>query len=155
MIGKECKELFDVRLHSNTGDFELSSLKNKYVVLFFYPKDNTPGCTVESIEFNSLLYEFNRADTVVIGVSRDSLASHDKFCSKHGLNFRLVSDKDDYLCEYFNVISRINFFGKQISSLERSTFLLDLQTKTILQEWKKVKYRGHAQDILNYILALS
>ena len=121
-------------------------------MLYFYPKDSTPGCTTEGIDFNALLPQFKRAGAVVFGVSRDSVRSHDNFCAKQGFGFPLVSDADEALCTAFDVIRMKNMYGKQVRGIERSTFLVS-PDGTLVQAWRKVKVAGHAQAVLDALKA--
>lgn len=132
-----------------TGDqtIELKSLRGKQVVLYFYPKDNTPGCTNESVDFTTLHARFKRANTVIFGISRDSIASHEKFKAKYNMPFELLSDADEALCKQFDVIKEKNMYGKKVMGIERSTFLIDADGK-LRQEWRKVKVKGHAEEVL-------
>jgi peroxiredoxin Q/BCP len=126
---------------------KLSRLKGKNVVLYFYPKDNTPGCTVEGQNFRDLKADFDKLNTVILGVSRDSLKSHEKFKQAQCFSFELLSDSDEVLCRQFEVIKEKNMYGKKVWGIERSTFLID--TKGVLKrEWRKVKVEGHAADVL-------
>lgn len=131
----------------------LSSLKGKNVVLYFYPKDNTPGCTQESQDFRDLVEEFRKLDGEILGVSRDSLKSHEGFKCKHGLPFELLSDPDEALCQAFDVIKLKNMYGKQVRGIERSTFLIDRDGR-LAREWRKVKVKGHAQEVLEALRQL-
>jgi peroxiredoxin Q/BCP len=133
--------------------FRLKDARDGKVVLYFYPRDNTPGCTLESQEFQQLLPRFKRAGTRVCGVSRDTLASHAKFCDKFGLAFELLSDEDGKVCELFDVIRDKNMYGKKVRGIERSTFLIDV-TGVLRQEWRKVKVPGHAAEVLAAAQAL-
>lgn len=126
---------------------KLSDFADKNIVIYFYPKDNTPGCTKESIAFRDHLHDFEKANTVIIGVSRDSLKSHDKFKTKYELPFYLVSDPDEVLCQYFDVIKSKSMYGKTFLGVERSTFLINTQSD-IAQEWRKVKVAGHVEAVL-------
>ena len=129
------------------GPLKLSSLKGKHVVLYFYPKDDTPGCTLEGQDFNAKLAKFARKNTVVLGVSRDSLKSHDRFCDKFGFRFELLSDEDEKVCTLFGVVKEKNMYGRKVWGIERSTFLID--PKGVLQqEWRKVQVQGHADAVL-------
>ncbi|MCC8536559.1 peroxiredoxin [Xanthomonas axonopodis pv. poinsettiicola] len=119
----------------------------KWLVLYFYPKDSTPGCTTEGLDFNALLPQFKKAGAAVLGVSRDSVKSHDNFCAKQGFAFPLVSDGDEALCRAFDVIKEKNMYGKQVLGIERSTFLLSPEGR-IVQQWRKVKVAGHADAVL-------
>ena len=127
-------------------DVELKSLRGSNVVIYFYPKDDTPGCTTESCEFGGLHKKFLGENTVVLGVSRDSLASHEKFKTKYGLPFELLSDEDEKLCDLFDVIRDKNMYGKKVRGIERSTFLIDADGK-LRREWRKVKAEGHAAEV--------
>ena len=123
-----------------------------WLVLYFYPKDSTPGCTTEGIDFNALLPEFAALDAQVLGVSRDSVKSHDNFCAKQGFAFPLVSDADEALCKAFDVIKQKNMYGRQVLGIERSTFLISPDSR-IAAEWRKVKVAGHAQAVLDALKA--
>ncbi len=137
---------------SATGDneFTLSEHTGKYVVLYFYPKDNTPGCTNESIQFNELSPKFKKKNCVIFGISRDSIKSHESFKSKYDFQFELISDPDESVCKMFDVIKMKNMYGKQVRGIERSTFLIGPEG-TVVQEWRKVKVPGHAQEVLDSI----
>ncbi|MGI9277396.1 MAG: peroxiredoxin [Endozoicomonas sp.] len=131
----------------------LSAMKGQNIVLFFYPKDNTPGCTSEGQVFRDLYDQFTDADTVVFGVSRDSLKSHDNFRAKHEFPFELISDQSEELCNLFEVIKLKQMYGKEYMGIERSTFLID--GDGILQhEWRKVRIKGHVEDVLQAAQAL-
>ncbi|MCC4604381.1 peroxiredoxin [Xanthomonas campestris] len=119
----------------------------KWLVIYFYPRDSTPGCTTEGLDFNALLPQFKKAGAAVLGVSRDSVKSHDTFCAKQGFAFPLVSDGDEALCRAFDVIKEKNMYGKQVLGIERSTFLLSPEGR-IVQQWRKVKVAGHADAVL-------
>jgi peroxiredoxin Q/BCP len=123
------------------------------VVLFFYPKDMTPGCTIEAQEFRDLQAQFRRAKTQVVGISRDSCTSHQKFRTKENLNYELLSDEEESLCKLFDVIREKNMYGKKVFGIERSTFLIDSEGK-LAAEWRKVKAEGHAQVVLAAAKAL-
>lgn len=125
----------------------LGDYAGQWLVLYFYPKDSTPGCTTEGLDFNALLPQFNRAGASILGVSRDSVRSHDNFCAKQGFAFPLVSDSDETLCRAFDVIKQKNMYGKQVLGIERSTFLLSPDGR-IVQAWRKVKVAGHADAVL-------
>jgi peroxiredoxin Q/BCP len=135
-----------------TGDrtIQLKSLRGNKVVLYFYPKDMTPGCTNESKDFRDLHGEFKRAGAVVLGVSRDSLTSHEKFRAKHDLPFDLLSDPDESLCHQFDVIRTKSLYGRKFMGVERSTFLIDEEGK-LREEWRKVKVKGHAAAVLEAV----
>lgn len=129
---------------------QLKALRGKKVVLYFYPKDNTPGCTTEGEEFRDLHAKFKRAGAVVLGVSRDSIASHEKFREKYRLPFPLLSDKDETLCRQFDVIKEKTMYGRKSMGVERSTFLIDEQGK-LRREWRKVRVKGHAGEVLDAV----
>ena len=130
--------------------FKLSENRGKHVVLYFYPKDSTPGCTNESIQFNELLTSFTKKNCMVFGISRDSLKSHENFRSKYGFKFDLISDSDEAVCQMFDVIKMKNMYGKQVRGIERSTFLID-SAGILKKEWRKVSVSGHAQEVLESI----
>lgn len=132
----------------------LSELSGKYVVLYFYPKDNTPGCTVEARDFNALFPEFEKHGAEVIGVSKDSLKSHDKFKSIFGLKFHLGSDTECELCQKYGAWIEKSMFGKKYMGINRASFLIDKAGK-IAHIWPKVKVKGHAQEVLDKIKELS
>jgi thioredoxin-dependent peroxiredoxin len=138
-----------------TNDRTVSSkdLAGTAYVLYFYPKDDTPGCTLEGHDFRDRHGDFKRAKVAVLGVSRDSLASHDKFRAKHELPFDLISDSDEALCRRFDVIKEKNMYGRKVLGIERSTFLID--SKGVLRaEWRKVKVPGHVDAVLAAAKAL-
>ncbi|QSA97021.1 peroxiredoxin [Methylococcus sp. EFPC2] len=126
---------------------KLSDLKGRNVILYFYPKDSTPGCTTEGQDFRDLAGEFAALDAEIYGISRDSLKSHENFKSKQQLSFELISDADETLCGLFDVIKLKNMYGKQVRGIERSTFLID-RDGNIAREWRKVSVKGHAQAVL-------
>ena len=132
-----------------TGDqiLKLSKFKGKTVVLYFYPKDSTPGCTREGQDFRDNNLKFKRAGAIVFGISRDSIKSHEKFKEKQEFPFDLISDEDEILCDIFDVIKMKNMYGKKVRGIERSTFLID-HTGTLKQEWRKVKVDGHVDEVL-------
>ena len=127
--------------------FSPASAKGKKLVLYFYPKDMTPGCTAESGEFRDNIEAFTKANTLIVGVSRDSLKSHENFRSKLQLPFELVADTEEILCQLFGVIKMKNMYGKQVRGIERSTFLFDSSGK-LAQEWRGLKVPGHVTDVL-------
>jgi len=138
-----------------TGDknIRLKDLRGQNVVVYFYPKDSTPGCTTEGRDFSSLHSKFRRQKTVILGVSRDSVASHEKFREKQGFPFDLLSDPDETLCKQFDVIKEKKLYGRTFMGIERSTFLIDKDGK-LRQEWRKVKVKGHAEDVLEAVRGL-
>ncbi len=125
----------------------------KSLVLYFYPKDLTSGCTAEGLDFKALHARFARAGAVVRGVSRDSAASHAKFRSKHGFPFELIADEDSALCDHFDVIKQKSLYGRKYLGIERSTFLIDSQGR-LAREWRKLKVAGHATEVLEAVRAL-
>ena len=139
---------------SGGGTFKLSDHKGKIVVLYFYPKDSTPGCTTEGIDFAALHDQFIKANAIIVGVSRDSVKSHDNFCAKHGFPFVLISDAEEKLCTQFDVMKMKNMYGKQVRGVERSTFVIGADGK-LANEWRSVKVAGHAQAVLDYVKTLS
>jgi len=124
-----------------------------WLVLYFYPKDSTPGCTIEGNDFNALLPKFKKLDARVLGVSRDSVKSHQNFCAKQGFKFDLVSDSDEALCKAFDVIHEKNMYGKKVLGIVRSTFLID-PTGHIREAWRPVKVPGHAEAVLETLKQL-
>jgi peroxiredoxin Q/BCP len=126
----------------------LAGLRGKPVIVYFYPKDSTPGCTQEGQDFRDLYPEFVKLDAVILGVSRDSLKAHENFKAKQGFPFELGSDTDETLCQLFDVIKLKNMYGKQVRGIERSTFLIDREGK-LAREWRKVSVKGHAQKVLD------
>ena len=138
---------------SGGGTFKLSDHWGKIVVLYFYPKDSTPGCTTEGIDFAALHDQFIKANAVIVGVSRDSVKSHDNFCAKHGFPFVLISDAEEKLCTQFDVMKMKNMYGKQVRGVERSTFVIGADGK-LVNEWRGVKVAGHAHAVLDYVKTL-
>ena len=148
------------RLNRVVGDFQcpatgnqtfsLKAQRGKKVVLYFYPKDATPGCTTEGQDFRDLHSKFKRQKSIIVGVSRDSMASHEKFKAKHRFPFDLLSDEDEKVCRKFDVIKEKNLYGKKHMGIERSTFLIDENGK-LRAEWRKVRVRGHAAQVLETV----
>ena len=138
---------------STQGPIDLASFRGKKVVLYFYPKDNTSGCTLEGQNFAALHAEFVQNDCVVLGVSRDSLKSHQNFCTKQGFPFALIPDPDEALCQAYDVMKLKKMYGREYMGVERSTFLIDREGR-IAQEWRKVKVPGHVQAVLDAVIAL-
>jgi peroxiredoxin Q/BCP len=136
-----------------TGGKDWAPSKGEKLVIYFYPKDMTTGCTLESQQFRDLHAAFRKAKTRVVGVSRDSIASHDKFRAKENLPFDLLSDEDEKLCKIFDVIRMKSLYGRKFLGIERSTFLID-SDGVLRQEWRKVKVAGHAQEVLEAARAL-
>ena len=142
------KKVPDFTLPATGGkQVTLTDLRGKHVVLYFYPKDDTPGCTLEGRDFNAKLEKFTRKHAVVLGVSRDNLKSHEKFCDKFGFCFDLLSDEDEKVCTLFGVVKEKNMYGRKVWGIERSTFLIDPQG-VLRQEWRKVQVKGHADEVL-------
>lgn len=133
--------------------FRLSDQKGKIVVLYFYPKDSTPGCTTEAQQFRDLFPAFTQAGCVIAGISRDSLRSHDNFKAKQDLPFELLADTEEMLCQQFSVIKDKKLYGKPVRGIERSTFVID-RTGTLRREWRGIKADGHAQEVLDYVGSL-
>jgi len=140
----------------STGDkkIRLRDLRGQQVVIYFYPKDSTPGCTLEGQDFGQLHSRFKRLKTVILGVSRDSIASHEKFRAKQKFPFDLLSDPDEKLCRKFDVIREKTLYGRKFMGIERSTFLIDADGK-LRREWRKVKVKGHADEVLQAAKDLS
>ncbi len=135
------------------GLFRLSRHRGRILVLYFYPKDNTPGCTSEAGDFRDLHPEFTRAGAEIFGISRDTIPSHEKFKAKLGLPFDLLSDPDEAVCTLFGVMKLKNMYGKQVRGVERSTFVID-RAGVLVREWRGVKVPGHAQDVLHFVKSL-
>jgi len=138
---------------SDGSTVKSAELKGRNYVLYFYPRDNTPGCTTEAQDFRDSLTAFADADTDVLGVSADSIASHEKFISKKELNFLLLSDEDQTVCNKFDVIKLKKMYGKEFEGIERSTFLVDADG-VLRGEWRKVKVKGHVAEVLESAAAL-
>jgi peroxiredoxin Q/BCP len=130
--------------------FQLAGRKAKYTVLYFYPKDNTPGCTTESMAFRDLHDTFKQAGAEIYGISRDSLRSHENFKDKLGLPFELISDPDEAVCLQFGVMKMKNMYGKQVRGIERSTFIIDGANR-LVKEWRGVKVANHADEVLEVV----
>ncbi len=151
MLGKPVK---DFSLPSTGGaTFKLSEHKGNKLVLYFYPKDNTPGCTTESVQFGEFHKQFAKAGCEIFGLSRDSLKSHENFKAKFGLPFGLLSDAEEAACAQFGVIKMKNMSGKKVRGIERSTFVLDGKG-VLVREWRGVKVPGHAEEVLSFVKTL-
>jgi peroxiredoxin Q/BCP len=135
------------------GSFSPASILGKKLVIFFYPKDDTPGCTTEAVQFRDLYAQFQQASCEIVGISRDSLKSHENFKEKFQLPFELLSDADEAVCEQFGVMKEKNMYGKQVRGIERSTFVID-KTGALRREWRKLKADGHALEVLDFITTL-
>lgn len=138
----------DFTLLSTSGDnIRLKNLRGKRVILYFYPKDSTPGCTLEGQDFRDQHAKFKRQNTLVFGISRDSIASHDKFRDKQQFKFDLLSDPDEKACGLYDVIKEKNMYGRKVMGIERSTFLID-EEGVLRREWRKVRVKGHVDEVL-------
>jgi thioredoxin-dependent peroxiredoxin len=135
------------------GEFKLSALKGRKVVMYFYPKDNTPGCTTEGLAFRDAYSKFKKAGAEIVGISRDSIKSHENFQRKLELPFALISDADEALCQLFSVIKMKKMYGKEVRGIERSTFLLDA-AGVLRREWRGVKVPNHVDEVLAAVQAL-
>ena len=135
-----------------TGDqtIDLKSLRGKNIVVYFYPKDSTPGCTTEGQDFAANHAKFKRLNTIILGISRDTVASHEKFRAKYNFPFDLLSDADEKACSIFDVIKEKNMYGRKVMGIERSTFLIDTKGK-LIREWRKVKVKEHVDGVLAVI----
>ncbi|WP_200960923.1 peroxiredoxin family protein [Noviherbaspirillum sp. Root189] len=134
--------------------FRLSDYRGKTLVLYFYPKDNTPGCTTESMQFRDLYPQFQEANTEIFGISRDSIRSHEGFKAKLDMPFELISDPDETVCNLFDVMKMKTMYGKQARGVERSTFIID-GNGTLVKEWRGVKVPGHVDEVLEFVKALA
>ena|SRR3990167_8286259 len=134
------------------GQLSIDSLRGKNVVIYFYPKDSTPGCTIESKAFRDHYAEFKKLNTEIIGVSRDNIKSHCKFIDNHQLNFPLMSDEDETICKLFDVLKEKSMFGKKYWGIERSTFLID-KNGVLVRQWRDVSVMGHVKAVLSAVLA--
>jgi len=141
---------------ASTGDktIKLSDYRSHYVILYFYPKDNTPGCTQEGRDFRDNLETFTRLNAVILGVSRDSVRVHEGFKCKQAFPFDLLADPDEQLCRLFDVIKMKNMYGKQVMGIERSTFLIDPEG-ILVREWRKVKVKTHIEEVLQALEELT
>lgn len=147
--------IVDFSLPATGGQtFTLSGTRGKHLVIYFYPKDNTPGCATEAQQFRDLYAKFQKANCEVAGISRDSIKSHENFKDKFSLPFALLSDADERVCNLFGVIKMKNMYGKQVRGIERSTFVFD-KTGALRHEWRGLKADGHAQEVLDFINSLN
>ena len=137
---------FNAKATSNT-ELDLASLKGHKTIIYFYPKDNTPGCTTEGQEFRDAIDAFNEANTVIYGVSRDSMKTHENFKAKHEFPFELISDPEEVFCKLFDVIKLKKLYGKEYLGIDRSTFLID-ENGILQKEWRSVKVKGHVSEVL-------
>lgn len=137
---------------STTGEINLSEQSTDWLIIYFYPKDNTPGCTTQAVGFSCLKDQFDALNTTIIGVSRDSVKTHQNFTEKQALTIDLISDKDEVLCQHFDVIKEKNMYGKKVMGIERSTFIF--HKGQLVKEYRKVKAAGHAEIVLEDLKAL-
>ena len=151
MLGKPVPD-FSLPSTGNTT-FNLASARGSKLVLYFYPKDNTPGCTQQGSDFRDRYKEFKRAECEVVGVSRDSVKTHEGFKAKMKFPFELLSDPEEAVCGQFGVMKQKNMYGKKVRGIERSTFVLD-KAGVLAREWRGVKVPGHVQEVLNFVKAL-
>ena len=149
-IGKKIK---DIAITTNDYKNKMSDYINKNIILYFYPRDMTPGCTTESIEFNENISKIKRAGWNVVGVSRDTIKSHLKFIDKHSFKFPLISDEDEKVCNMFDVIKEKSLYGRKYMGIDRSTFLISTDLK-IISLWRNVKVKGHVDEVINKIKEL-
>ncbi|MFA5916026.1 MAG: peroxiredoxin [Burkholderiales bacterium] len=148
------KKVEDFSLPCTGGrTFRLFAAEDKFLVLYFYPKDNTPGCTTEGLQFRELHPQFRKLGGGIYGISRDSLRSHEGFKAKHGFPFELLADTEETACNRFGVIKMKNMYGKQVRGIERSTFVVD-RHGAVLREWRGVKVPGHVQEVLDFAKTL-
>ncbi len=144
-IGQKIKDF--TRPATGDQNISLSIYQGKNVVLYFYPKDNTPGCTTEGGDFRDFIKDFEKANTIILGVSRDNIRKHENFIAKQEYPFELLSDEDESLCKQFDVIKLKKLYGKEYLGIERSTFLIDTNG-VLIREWRKVKVKGHVAEVL-------
>ena len=145
------KKVLSFKLPGTSGlQFNLSDYKGRYLVIYFYPKDATPGCTTQGVDFRDAYKKFQALGAEIFGISRDTLKSHENFKSKFTFPFELLSDEQEKACELFNVIKMKNMYGKQVRGIERSTFVIDPDGK-LIQAWRGVKVEGHVKEVLQFI----
>ncbi len=150
----EGKKIPSFNAEATSGkEIEFKNLLGRPIVLYFYPKDSTPGCTLEGEDFRDNYQRFRQQQATIFGISRDNLNSHEKFKSKYNFPFELITDPDEKLCKLFDVIKEKNMYGKKYIGIERSTFLIDAQG-VLRKEWRKVKVKGHVNDVLNAVKEL-
>lgn len=144
--------LLDQNFPATTGEINLTQLNTEWLVIYFYPKDSTPGCTTQAVGFSCLKDQFDALNTTILGVSRDSVKAHQNFTEKQNLSINLISDKEEVLCNHFDVIKEKNMYGKQVMGIERSTFIF--HNGQLAKEYRKVKAAGHAEQVLEDLKAL-
>ena len=144
--------LLDQNFPATTGEINLTQLNTEWLVIYFYPKDSTPGCTTQAVGFSCLKDQFDALNTTILGVSRDSVKAHQNFTEKQNLSINLISDKEEVLCNHFDVIKEKNMYGKQVMGIERSTFIF--HKGQLVKESRKVKAAGHAEQVLEDLKAL-
>lgn len=137
---------------TTTGEVNLSAFSSEWLIVYFYPKDSTPGCTTQAVDFSALKDQFDALNTTIFGISRDSVKAHQNFTEKQTLRIDLISDKEETLCQHFDVIKEKNMYGKKVMGIERSTFIF--HKGTLVKEYRKVKAAGHAQIVLEELKAL-
>ena len=137
---------------TTTGEINLAQLDAEWLVIYFYPKDSTPGCTTQAVGFSCLKDQFDALNTTILGVSRDSIKAHQNFIEKQNLTINLISDKEEVLCKHFDVIKEKNMYGKKVMGIERSTFIF--HNGKLVKEYRKVKAAGHAEQVLEDLKAL-
>lgn len=151
MLNKPVK---DFELPATSGlSFKLSNHIGKNVIIYFYPKDSTPGCTTQGMQFRDFYTEFQSTNTEIFGISRDSLKSHENFKAKFSFPFELLSDSEELACNIFDVIKMKNMYGKKVRGIERSTFIID-KNGTLIKEWRKVKVKDHVEEVLQFVKSL-
>lgn len=144
--------LLDHVLPTTTGEINLAQLDAAWLIIYFYPKDSTPGCTTQAVGFSCLKDQFDALNTTILGVSRDSVKAHQNFTEKQSLSINLISDKEEVLCNHFDVIKEKNMYGKKVMGIERSTFIF--HNGKVVKEYRKVKAAGHAEQVLEDLKAL-
>jgi peroxiredoxin Q/BCP len=149
-IGNKLPRLKVTITDGTESEVRLDELEAKFIILFFYPKDLTPGCTIENQNFRDAKTKFDMIGAMLFGISRDPIGSHKKFIDKHDLNFPLISDSDEKLCRKFDVIKEKNMYGKKVMGIERSTFIFD-SNKQLIKMWRKVKVTNHVNQVLAFI----
>ena len=135
-----------------TGEVNLSTLPSEWLIVYFYPKDSTPGCTTQAVDFSALKDQFEAVNTTIMGISRDSVKTHQNFTEKQSLSINLISDKEEVLCKHFDVIKEKNMYGKKVMGIERSTFIF--HNGKLVKEYRKVKAAGHAEQVLQDLKVL-